>query len=270
MLYDNAQLISVYVEAHQATGQARFEEVAREVADYVIHEMTQPGGGFHSATDADSEGEEGKFFVWSERELDELLDGEDRALFKAFYGVTAGGNFEGHNILFRSMSSADFARATGVDEGRLKAVLRSARSVLYDARKKRVPPLLDDKVLVEWNGQMIGAMARLAWLTGEARYLGAATRAAEFIEDELVAGGRLQRSWRDGRAAHAAVLEDYAFYIEGLLDLFETSGEPRWLKAALHHQQAVDTYFWDPEHGGILRDCLRRRGAPRAGQAELR
>ena len=169
MLYDNAQLATLYTETWQATGDDELARVVRDILDYVLREMTSDQGGFYSATDADSEGEEGKFFVWSPKEIDELL-GEDRArAVKAYYGVTAAGNFEGHNIFEVTRTHGAVAAELGTSADELKKVLAESRKLLYDAREKRIHPLLDDKVLTEWNGQMIGAFARAGLALDEPR-----------------------------------------------------------------------------------------------------
>jgi len=253
MLYDNAQLLSLLVEAHQATGDARFAEVARETADYVLREMTDERGGFCSATDADSEGVEGKFFVWSRQEIENLLPPAQREIFMEFYGVTTAGNFEGSNVLHRTQPLAQLAESHGRPEEELRELLSSARETLRQARERRVPPLLDDKILTEWNGQMIAALAKAGFALGETRYVRAAERAATFIAESLTTeAGELRRSFRAGLAQHDAVLEDHAFFIDGLLALYEATGHDRWLDLALRHQARQDEEFWDESDGGYF------------------
>jgi hypothetical protein len=253
MLYDNAQLLSLLVETYQATDDPRFAEVARETADYVLREMTDHRGGFFSATDADSEGEEGRFFVWSKGEIESLLPPEQARLFVDFYGVTESGNFEGRNVLHRTRSLEDFAAEIGEPIAQVRESLAAARERLYQAREARVHPLLDDKILTEWNGQMIAALARAGFALDEPRYVEAAENAASFIDHALTReDGELLRSFRDGRARHDAVLEDYAFYIDGLIALFEATGRTRWLDLALRHQTRQDQAFWDDGGGGYF------------------
>ena len=244
MLYDNALLAVAYAEASQVTGRADFARVARETLDYVLREMTTPEGAFYSATDADSEGEEGKFFVWSQKEIEEVLGpGAETARFLRYYGVTAGGNFEGANIL----------NAAHPDEGEW-AALAPARKKLYDVRARRVPPLRDDKVLAAWNGLMISGFAVAGRVLGEPRYVAAATRAATFVLERMRAptraGGRLARSFKDGRPGAAGFLDDYAFVVAGLLDLYEAGFERRFLEAAVALADETERLFADATHGG--------------------
>jgi uncharacterized protein YyaL (SSP411 family) len=246
MLYDNALLAVAYAEAAQATGRADFARVARETLDYVLREMTTPDGAFYSATDADSEGEEGKFFIWSEKEIKDVLGaGPDTARFLRHYGVTAGGNFEGHNIL----------NAAHPDEAE-HAALAPARAKLYDARARRVPPLRDEKVLAAWNGLMISGFAVAGRVLGEARYVAAAARAADFVLAHLRASapsgasGRLARSFKDGRPGPGGFLDDYAFMTAGLLDLYEAGFDRRHLEAALALADETERLFGDPTRGG--------------------
>jgi uncharacterized protein YyaL (SSP411 family) len=238
MLYDNALLAVAYAEAFQVTGRGDFARVLRETLDYVRREMTAPDGGFYSATDADSEGEEGKFFVWSESELRALL-GADAGRFMRYYGVSAGGNFEGHNIL----------NTAHPDEAEW-AALKSARQRLYQARALRVPPLRDDKILAAWNGLMISALAVGGRVLGEPAYVAGAARAADFVLTRMRKDGRLLRSFKDGQVQHSGYLDDYAFLAAGLLDLFEADFNPRWLREALVLSEAVEANFADGANGG--------------------
>ncbi|HXU82201.1 MAG TPA: thioredoxin domain-containing protein [Polyangia bacterium] len=238
MLYDNALLAVSYAEAWQVTGRADFARVLRETLDYVLREMTSPEGGFYSATDADSEGEEGKFFVWSKQEIDQLL-GAEAARFAKHYDVTEGGNFEGHNIL----------NVQRPDEGE-HAALAAARQKLYQVRQKRVPPLRDDKILAAWNGLMISGLAMGGRVLGERRYVEAAARAADFLLTKMREGDRLSRSYKDGRKQQHGFLEDQAFVAQGLLDLFEATFERRWLAEAIALSDALEKHFPDREHGG--------------------
>ena len=240
MLYDNALLAVAYAEAAQVTGRADFARVARETLDYVLREMTSPDGAFYSATDADSEGEEGKFFVWSQKEIEDVLGpGPEAARFMRYYGVTAGGNFEGANIL----------NAAHPDEGE-QAALAGARAKLYEVRARRPPPLRDDKILAAWNGLMISGFAVAGRILGEPRYVAAGARAAAFVLDRMRSEGRLARSFKDGRPGPAGFLDDYAFVVAGLLDLYEAGGERRFLEAALTLAGETERLFADDVHGG--------------------
>jgi uncharacterized protein YyaL (SSP411 family) len=238
MLYDNALLAVAYAEAWQVTRRPDFARVLRETLDYLLREMTAPEGGFYSATDADSEGEEGKFFVWSPGEVRSVLGGEAER-FMRFYDVSEAGNFEGHNIL--NVPSPDEAE---------QAALASARSKLYDVRARRIPPLRDDKILAAWNGLALSAFAFGGRVLGEPRYLQAAARAADFLLAQLRRGPRLMRSWKDGRAAQQGFLEDQAFVAAGLLDLHESTFDPRWLREAIALAEVLERDFADAERGG--------------------
>jgi uncharacterized protein len=240
MLYDNALLAVAYAEAAQATGRADFARVARETLDYVLREMTSPEGGFYSATDADSEGEEGKFFVWSEKEAKEVLGpGAETARFLRYYGVTAGGNFEGANIL----------AAAHPDEGEW-AALGPLRAKLYEVRARRVAPLRDEKILASWNGLMISGFAVAGRILGEPRYVAAAARAAGFLLERMRPAGRLSRSFMEGRSGPAGFLDDYAFVVAGLLDLYEAGFERHFLEAAVALSEQSEKLFADTAHGG--------------------
>ena len=241
MLYDNALLAVAFAEACQVTGRADLARVLRSTLDYVMREMTSPDGAFWSATDADSEGEEGRFFVWSEEEIRRLL-GAGAERFIAFHGVTRRGNFEGHNVL----------HVPRPDEGEWEA-LAPARAILYRERALRPPPLLDDKVLAGWNGLMISGLAVGGRVLGDPRPVAAAARAAAFVLDRMRPGGRLQRSFREGRTSGPGFLEDQAFLLQGLLDLHEATFEPRWLVEAVALARQGEELFADREGGGWFR-----------------
>jgi uncharacterized protein len=234
MLYDNALLAKAYVEGYQASGDALFARVACETLDYVLREMTAPEGGFYSATDADSEGVEGRYFVWTPGEIVSLL-GEDAArLFCAHFDITEAGNWEGKSIPNRLDPERVVAWRVGETVERIEQVVAGLRPRVLDARQRRVPPGLDDKILTAWNGLMIGALAEGYRVFGDTRYLDTATRAADFILASLrTSEGRLLRAWRAGRATIGAFLEDYAFVAEALIDLYEAGGAQRYLETAL-------------------------------------
>jgi uncharacterized protein YyaL (SSP411 family) len=238
MLYDNALLAVAYAEAFQVTGRPVLARVVGETLDYVLREMTSPEGGFYSATDADSEGEEGKYFVWSLSEVRQHL-GPDAERFIRHYGVTAAGNFEGHNILH--VATPDEAE---------HAALAAARKTLYDVRQRRIPPLRDEKVLAAWNGLMISALAFGGRVLGDPRYVEAAARAAGFLLERLRDGDRLCRSYKDGRRQAHGFLEDQAFVTAGLLDLYEATFDPRWLREATALAEGLEKHFADPARGG--------------------
>jgi uncharacterized protein YyaL (SSP411 family) len=246
MLYDNALLAVAYAEAHQVTGRPDFARVVRETLDYVLREMTAPQGAFYSATDADSEGEEGKFFVWTEGELRERL-GAEAARFMRHYGVSAGGNFH-------ELPGANILHVAHPDETEW-AALAAARATLYEARSRRAPPLRDDKLLASWNGLMISGLAVGGRVLDQPRYLVAASRAAEFVLGPMRFGGDggLMRSFRDpskGEAPQPGFLDDYAFVAAGLFDLYEATFDARWLREALALCDAVERRFADKARGG--------------------
>jgi uncharacterized protein YyaL (SSP411 family) len=240
MLYDNALLATAYLEAHQVTGRKDFARVVRETLDYVLGEMTAPSGAFHSATDADSEGEEGRFFVWTEPEIRAVLGGGRNATrFIDYYGVTSAGNFEGRNILH-------VPRPSEAE----RAALGAARAAMLAARARRIAPLRDEKVVAAWNGLMISAFASAGRVLDESRYAAAAARAADVLLTRMRPGGRLARSAKDGRTGPPGFLEDQAFVAAGLLDLYEASFDPRWLREALALAAETERLFADPERGG--------------------
>ena len=252
MLYDNAQLASLYLEAYQVTGRLDFARVARETLDYVVREMTAPVGGFYSATDADSEGEEGLFFVWMAGELRSILDEGEYVVVRSHYGVTEEGNFEGSNILNVTQPIERVAEDLGVSAEQAQELLSTAREKLLGTRGRRVAPGLDDKILTSWNGLMISAFAQAASVLDEPAYLGRARDAARFIFDHVWHEGRLYRSHRGERSNTLGFLDDYAFLESGLLDLFEASGERIWLERAVTLQQVLDQHFADNEAGGYF------------------
>jgi uncharacterized protein YyaL (SSP411 family) len=220
MLYDNALLVPAYLEAYQATGNADYARVVRETLNYVLREMMQPQGGFYSTQDADSEGVEGKFFVWSEDEVLRELGPDDGPVFAYCYDVTAEGNWEHANILHRPKTLEQAARLLKRDPAELEALLERCRKKLFAVRSRRVPPGRDDKVLVSWNGLMIAALSQAANVLNEVHYAGAARAAADFVLNEMrEPDGRLLHAYKDGRARFNAYLDDYAALIDGLVEL---------------------------------------------------
>ena len=253
MLYDNALLVWTYLEAHQATQDVFYREVVEQTLGYVLREMTQPEGGFYAAQDADSEGEEGKFFSWFPEEIEELLGGEDAALFMRYYGVSPEGNFEhGRSILHVENELEGVARFLKVPAAPLAEVLTRGREVLLAARQQRIAPARDDKILTAWNGLMISAMARAYQVIGDERYLQAAIAAADFILERMVRAGQLLHTCKDGRAQIPAFQDDYACLVNGLLDLYEASFELRFFAAAQAWTAAMVERFWDGEEGGFF------------------
>ena len=250
MLYDQALLARTYLEAYRATGREAYADVARGIFTYVLRDMTDAHGGFFSAEDADSEGEEGKFYVWRPDEILKVLGPEAGSLMNEAYGVTPEGNFErGSSILHL--------------EQPLEAVAQQKenRDKLLEARSRRIRPHRDDKILTSWNGLMIAALAYGAATLDEPAYLEAARQAADFVLRTLRRDGLLLRRYRDGEARYAGTLEDYAFFCWGLFELYEAGFEPRWLSEAKTVAAQMIERFWDAEQGGFwLRD--RSEGAP--------
>ncbi|MFA5027405.1 MAG: aldo/keto reductase [Candidatus Methylomirabilota bacterium] len=253
MLYDNALLTRLYLEGFQATGDAFYARIAREICDYLLREMTGPEGGFFSATDADSEGVEGKFFVWTPREVEAVLGPEAGGWFCAYYDISEEGNWEGKSIPNTPRSLARVAGRLGVPAETFRQSLEASREALYRARLARVRPGLDDKLLTAWNGMAVGALAEAARVLSEPRYLAAASRAAEFLLAALRRpDGRLLRTYRAGKAHLDAYLEDYAFLAEGLLDLYEAGGAPRFLTEAASLAERLLADFADAESGAFF------------------
>ncbi|MGH2592286.1 MAG: thioredoxin domain-containing protein [Anaerolineae bacterium] len=248
MLYDNSQLARAYLHAWQLTGDDFYQRVAVETLDYVVREMTHPDGGLYSTQDADSEGEEGKFFVWSIEEIREIL-GDESVLFNDVYGVAQSGNFEGHNILHVARDPEAVAKAHGVDLDRLGIILAESKCKLFGARDKRVKPGRDEKVLTAWNGLMLAAFAEAARALKREDYRQVAIRNADFILRELrTPEGRLLRSWKDGSGAKLnGYLEDYSHLIEGLLALYQTTLDARWFVAARELADTLIAHFAAPD-----------------------
>ncbi|HRI04294.1 MAG TPA: thioredoxin domain-containing protein [Pyrinomonadaceae bacterium] len=238
MLYDNAQLARVYLHAYQVTGNEFYKRIAVETLEYIRREMLDASGGFYSTQDADSEGEEGKFFVWSVEEIGEIL-GDGAKEFCEYFDVTAEGNFEGHNIL---NVKNPVAIAPGSD----------LKKKLFDEREKRIKPGRDEKVLTAWNGLMLAAFADAAGVLGNDEYLQIAKRNAEFLMTEMQNGGRLYRTWKDGTAKLNGYVEDYANVADGLIVLYQVSGEVKYLSEARRLADLMITEFWDEDNGGFF------------------
>jgi uncharacterized protein YyaL (SSP411 family) len=251
MLYDNALLARLYLHAWLATGRALYRRICEETLDYVLREMTGDHGGFFSATDADSEGEEGKFFVWSPEEIEAVLGSEDSILFNGFFGVSQRGNFEGKNILNISVKAAEFAVRVGVSLEQLVDVINRGKEALRTEREKREHPLLDDKALASWNGLMLRAFAEAGAALERQDYLDAAAKNAEFLLTALHPEGQLLRTYREGQAKLPGFLEDYSFVADGLLSLYEATFERRWLDSAVELADQMIALFWDEGAGAF-------------------
>ena len=251
MLYDNALLARLYLHHHLATGEAASREVAVDTLDYLLEDLQSPEGGFYSARDADSEGEEGRYYVWSAAEVDEVLGAEEGAFFRRVYGVTEAGNWEGTNVLHLPRSLPDVARSEGMDPGDLEERLQADRRRLLERRSRREEPLRDEKVLAGWNGLVVRALAEAGAALDRPRYVEAARRAASFLLDEMRSGDRLLHSWKDGDTGVAGFLEDHASLGLALLALHEATLEPRWLEEALWCAEATLEHFWSEEDGAF-------------------
>ena len=271
MLYDQAQLAVAYLEAFQITHDPAFAETARDILDFVLREMRSPEGGFYSALDADSQIEfgkpqrgEGAFYSWEAKQIENVLGPAAAAVFDFYYGVVPGGNlppkqdfqgeFKGKNILIVCHSLAETARQFGKSEAEVRGLLEAGQQKLFAERSRRPRPPLDDKVLTAWNGLMISALARAAQVLEEPRYLDAATSAAEMVRAKLYdpKAEILKRRYRDGEVAVGGFLDDYGFFIQGLLDLYEASFDVRWLSWAARLQEVQDQLFWDDKSGGYF------------------
>jgi uncharacterized protein len=252
MLYDQALVATAALEACQATGRNFFRTMAEELFTFVLREMTAPEGGFYAGLDADSEGEEGKYYLWTPVGIREVLGDEAGALVCRLFGVTERGNFEGANILHLPLSLDAFAAREGIAAGILAADLERWLGELLAAREKRIRPFRDEKVLTAWNGLMIASLAKGFAVTGEERYLSAAEQAVRFIMERLLTpAGRLLRSWHRGVASVPAFLEDYAFFVHGLIGLYEATLDRAHLDAALRLTSEMLSLFGDGEVGGL-------------------
>ena len=252
MLYDNGQLAQVYAEAYRITKDGFFKRIVEETLEYVLREMCQPEGGFYSAQDADSEGEEGKFFVWTREEVLELLGKEHGEIFCRVYDVSDLGNFEGKNILHPILTVEQAARYFKKDESEIESVLAGARARLFEEREKRVKPFRDEKVIVSWNGLMLSGVAAAYAITGEARVREAGARTVDFIFTKMFDNGLLLHTYKDGQAKLLGYLDDYAFLIAGLLDLFEATHEGELLERAKALARTMVEEFWDEDNGGFF------------------
>ncbi len=244
MLYDNALLPPVYAEAYQISKDPRYLEVINDTLRYVLEHMTSPEGGFYSAQDADSEGEEGKFYVWKKKEIQEIL-GKDSDVFCLYYDVTDGGNFEGHTILYNSMNLSSIAFHFGKSESEIRQILKQSREKLYAVRSKRIPPGRDDKIMTSWNSLMITAFVKGYRVTGEQDFVQSAKKCIEFIESRLIKDGELLHTYKDGQSKLRAYLDDYAYFVNALLDYFEVEPSKKYLDLAVYYANYLLDHFWD-------------------------
>jgi uncharacterized protein YyaL (SSP411 family) len=254
MLYDQALLAMAYTEAYQVTGKESYARVVREILTYVLRDMTDAEGGFYTGEDADSEGTEGLFYVWTPAQVRDILGKERAELFCKFYDIGPHGNFEeGRSIAHISLSIEEFAAREKAEPRELEHLLGEARERLFEAREERTHPLKDDKVLTSWNGLMIAAMAKAYQALGDRSFVEAARRGADFILDRLKAPGpRLYRRYRQGEVAIPGYADDYAFLVWGLLELYEATLDRRYLEEATELNRVMLELFWDDDHGGVF------------------
>ena len=260
MLYDQALLAMAYTEAYQVTGKQEYAKTAREILTYVLRDMTAPEGGFYTAEDAESEGKEGTFYLWTKEEIREVLGSAEADLITKVFNIEEDGNFTdeiagkrtGRNILYLTQSSAQLGSDLKMSKQELHRHLEIARQKLFASRENRIHPSKDDKILADWNGLMIAALAKAAQVFDEPRYAEAAKRAVDFILGNMrTAEGRLFHRYRDGQAAILAYVDDYAFLIWGMLELYEATFEVSYLRTALELNTDLLEHFWDDDNGGF-------------------
>jgi len=252
MLYDNSQLARLYFSTYQATGQAFYQKIGEEILEYVLREMTDPLGGFYATQDADSEGEEGKFFVWTPQEIRSILGEEIGTLICRHYGVTEAGNFEGKNILHIRQPIDNLAKEIGKSTEEMEQIVQRAKRELFLAREHRIKPFRDEKILTSWNGLMISAFVDGFNVTRNERYLNAARKGADFIWTHLYKEDRLLRTYKDGVAKLNGYLDDYAFVMDALLDLYEATADLIYLERAKRLAARLADQFWDETEGGFF------------------
>jgi uncharacterized protein YyaL (SSP411 family)/rhodanese-related sulfurtransferase len=257
MLYDNALLTMAFLEGFQVTGDAQFKQIVDETLLYIKRDMTASSGGFYSATDADSktpagENEEGYYFTWTPGELEDVLGNDNADVVARYFGVTESGNFEGRNILNINTSAGEVAQELKISKQALLDIVSNAKPKLYKQRKKRPMPLRDEKILTAWNGLMISAFARSGLLLDNPAYIKTAQKAANFIINNLYKENELFRSYKDGKASHKAYLDDYAFFIAALLDLFEADPDPLWFETAVKLDKILLDRYEDKASGGFF------------------
>jgi len=252
MLYDNAQLARLYFQTYQASGQDFYRKIGEEILVYVEREMTDPLGGFYSTQDADTEGQEGKFFVWTLNEINGVLGDETGSLFSRYFNVSLDGNFEGKTIFNITQKISVYSKEVGKSPTSLEKIISVARENLFQEREKRVKPFRDEKVITSWNSMMIAAFVDGYLVTGEESYLSTAKKAADFILTSLCKEGRLLRTYKDRQGKLNAYLEDYAFFIDALLDLHEATFESMYLEKARNFATQMIDQFYDLEEAGFF------------------
>lgn len=274
MLYDNSLLLSSYTEGYKATKNEEFKEVALETADYLLRDMRNDEGGFSSAEDADSEGKEGYFYTFDYEEVMQAIGQEEGALFAEYFGITKNGNFEGRNVLHIQIPFSEFASHKGIEPDLLRELFSLQRKTLFEIRDARVHPIKDDKVLSSWNGLVIASLSDLGRICQRKDCIEAATKAASFILENMVRDDSLYRRWKDGELKWPGGLDEYAYFIKGLLSLFEATQNKRWLISAINFAEVVKERF--KEEGGaffqtekeasiLIRKCQFADGAEPSG-----
>jgi uncharacterized protein YyaL (SSP411 family) len=257
MLYDNALLSRIYLLAYQASGHPLFRRIAQETIDYVLREMTSPEGGFYATQDADSEGEEGKFYLWTPEEIESVLGHEQARVVMRYFDMHPGGNFEGKSILHVPRDPHEVAAEFALDPYELERMVAAARTKLYEARAQRVWPGRDEKVITSWNGLMLRSLAEAASTLNRADYAIAAIRNAEFLHATVARDGQLLHVSKDGQAKIEGLLEDYAYLINGLVSLYEATFEVRWVASARELANTMLAEFSDPEQGDFFDTSVR-------------
>lgn len=247
MLYDNALLAELLSKLFMVTGNNFYLTKVEETLEFILREMQGDGGGFYSTQDADSESVEGKYYVWEKQELDKILDGKDSEIFYNYYKVIEGGNFEGENILHVDRELKNFSKSINNDHEEVRKIIERCKSKLFDERNKRIKPLIDNKVLTDWNGLMITAFCFGFRISGKIKYLDAAKNSAEFILDNMMINGQLLHSHRNGKSKINGFLEDYVNFSLGLVDLYETKGESKYLNQVLTLSENILKKFYNPD-----------------------
>jgi uncharacterized protein YyaL (SSP411 family) len=269
MLYDQALLTLAYVEAYQVTRAGKFKIAAKETMDYCIRDLSSQEGSFFSAQDADSEGEEGKYYLWTMQEVLDSLEPSDADLAVHLFGLKADGNFpnsRGKNILYLAEPLDELALYKGLTLDELIMRLGKIQNMLFEVRKKRVPPAIDDKVLADWNGLMIAALAKVGSVLNEPKYLEAAKKTADFILNRLLKDDVMYHRYAKGEAAIDGFLDDYACFTWGLIELYEAIFEDKYLKAATALTKTMVTKFWDDKNGGFYQTQKNEAGLPKLKQ----
>jgi len=253
MLYDNALLSKIYFETYQATKKRAFLEVGEEILNYILREMTSFEGGFFSAQDADTEGQEGKFFLWTKDQIKDLLGNEKGTIFSAYFGVASKGNFEkGANILYIANPPEKVSKLYGISIPDLNQLIEEGRRILFLEREKRIKPRVDEKIITSWNGLMISGFVEGFKVTGNKLFLDIARRAENFITEQMAKVGYLPRIFIHGKNVGKGFSEDYAFFIQALLDLYEVTSEAKYLKVAQEMNEKMIKQFWDDQNGGFF------------------